>query len=118
MKRLFRHVDNMAGAWQVKAFVELVASLLSASISNPSSSDGASPPGLAGEMLRVMKEAGVLKCLTNALKLVDTDHPQVQLQYLSCLFGAAERHLSAHSYCMNRNIKLIGYPCILCCICS
>ncbi len=63
---------------QVKAFVELVASLLSASISNPSSQDGASPPGLAGEMLRVMKEAGVLKGLTNALKLVDTDHPQVQ----------------------------------------
>ena len=61
----------------MKAFVELVASLLSASISNPSSQDGASPPGLAGEMLRVMKEAGVLKGLTNALKLVDTDHPQV-----------------------------------------
>jgi hypothetical protein len=62
---------------QVKAFVELVSSLLSASITNPSSQDGASPPGLAGEMLRVMKEAGVLKGLTNALKLVDTDHPQV-----------------------------------------
>lgn len=73
----------------MKAFVELVASLLSASISNPSSADGASPPGLAGEMLRVMKEAGVLKCLTNALKLVDTDHPQVQLLHLSCLCLAA-----------------------------
>ena len=66
--------------------MELVASLLSASISNPSSQDGASPPGLAGEMLRVMKEAGVLKGLTNALKLVDTDHPQVSLlHHLSTL---------------------------------
>lgn len=76
--KLFGCVSKMAWACQVKAFVELVASLLSASISNPSSADGASPPGLAGEMLRVMKETGVLKCLTNALKLVDTDHPQVQ----------------------------------------
>ena len=37
-----------------------------------------------------MKEAGVLKCLTNALKLVDTDHPQVQLLQLACLCLAAE----------------------------
>ena len=63
---------------QVKAFVELVASLLSASISNPNSQDGPTPPGLAGEMLRVMKDAGVLNGLTNALKLIDTSHPQVQ----------------------------------------
>ena len=63
---------------QVKAFVELVASLLSASISNPNSQDGPTPPGLAGEMLRVMKEAGVLNGLTNALKLIDTSHPQVR----------------------------------------
>ena len=80
----------------MKAFVELVASLLSASISNPSSADGASPPGLAGEMLRVMKETGVLKCLTNALKLIDTDHPQVHL--LSCLVSALQLspELSCH----------------------
>lgn len=68
---------QVLSAAQVKAFVELVASLLSASISNPNSQDGPTPPGLAGEMLRVMKEAGVLKGLTNALKLVDPNHPQV-----------------------------------------
>ncbi|DBB00800.1 TPA: hypothetical protein ACH3X1_000730 [Trebouxia sp. C0004] len=72
----YRAQPGFPAPHKVKAFVELVSSLLSASISNPSSQDGASPPGLAGEMLRVMKEAGVLKGLTNALKLVDTDHPQ------------------------------------------
>ncbi|KAL0033594.1 hypothetical protein WJX79_006288 [Trebouxia sp. C0005] len=72
----YRAQPGFPAPHKVKAFVELVSSLLSASITNPSSQDGASPPGLAGEMLRVMKEAGVLKGLTNALKLVDTDHPQ------------------------------------------
>lgn len=64
--------------------MELVASLLSASISNPNSQEGPTPPGLAGEMLRVMKEAGVLKGLTNALKLVDTSHPQVIKPMQAC----------------------------------
>ena len=68
--------------------MDLVATLLSASISSPSSQDAASPPGLAGEMLRVMKEAGVLKGLTNALKLVDNNHPQVVHADKHCIYGA------------------------------
>ncbi len=84
---------------QVKAFVELVSSLLSASISNPSSQDGASPPGLAGEMLRVMKEAGVLKGLTNALKLVDTDHPQVDWKPCAKLAVPAQQGISSRQAC-------------------
>ena len=39
-------------------------------------------------MLRVMKEAGVLQGLTNALKLVDTDHPQVPS--LLCSLGSSQ----------------------------
>jgi hypothetical protein len=88
-----------SSAVQVKAFVELVSSLLSASITNPSSQDGASPPGLAGEMLRVMKEAGVLKGLTNALKLVDTDHPQVDWKPCVKLALPAQQGTSSRQAC-------------------
>lgn len=64
---------------QVKTFVELVGSLLSAS-----GSAGAMPPrpprpgtGASVEMARAMKEAGVIKALMDALALLDLDHPKV-----------------------------------------
>ena len=72
--------------------------LLSASITNPSSQEGASPPGLAGEMMRGMKEAGVLKGLTNALKLVDNNHPQVSISTSKVL----EMTLTPQTHCLQQ----------------
>ena len=103
------HVSLLWLAIQVKAFVELVATLLSASISNPSSQDAASPPGLAGEMLRVMKEAGVLKGLTNALKLVDNNHPQVMHCDKHCIYIViCSRNDSLRSQCKKVGQQLLA----------
>jgi hypothetical protein len=60
---------------QVKAFVELAGSLLSA---GGSRGQPGQPAGLSGEMLRFMRFAGVVNALINALKLVDMDHPEVK----------------------------------------
>ena len=64
---------------QVKTFVELVGSLLSASSggSGPLSRGPRPGAGPSLEMARAMKEAGVVKALTDALALMDLDHPKV-----------------------------------------
>ena len=60
---------------QVKAFVELAGSLLSAGAAK---SQAGQPTGLSGEMLRCMRSSGVINALIGALKLVDMDHPNVR----------------------------------------
>lgn len=65
---------------QVKAYVQLVGSLLSASMSHPNAQRSMGPPGLAGEMVRTMKEAGMISVLVRVLKLIDTSHPKVTLE--------------------------------------
>lgn len=68
---------------QVKAFVELAGSLLSAGAAK---SQAGQPTGLSGEMLRCMRSSGVINALIGALKLVDMDHPNVSLlSDLPCL---------------------------------
>lgn len=73
--------------WQVKTFVELVGSLLSAS-GSPSQGLSSRPPrqgsGASVEMARAMKEGGVIKALTNALALLDLDHPKVWAVCMAC----------------------------------
>ncbi len=64
---------------QVKAFVELAGSLLSAGAPKPAGSGQRSQTqGLSGEMLRSMRFAGVISALIGAMELLDPDHPQVQ----------------------------------------
>jgi hypothetical protein len=63
---------------QVKAFVELVGSLLSAS-GGKAGAGGSGQAGLSGEMMRAMRWAGVIPVLINALRLLDLDHPNVCL---------------------------------------
>ena len=64
---------------QVKAFIDLVGSLLSASMPPPTGPRGMRPAAqpLATEIVRTMQDTGIIKPLINALKLVDTNHPQV-----------------------------------------
>ncbi len=63
---------------QVKAFVELAGSLLSAGAPKPvGSPQRAQTQGLSGEMLRSMRFAGVISALIGAMELLDSDHPQV-----------------------------------------
>lgn len=64
---------------QVKAFIDLVGSLLSASMPPPTGPRGMRPAAqpLATEIVRTMQDTGIVKPLINALKLVDTNHPQV-----------------------------------------
>ncbi len=63
---------------QVKAFVELAGSLLSAGAPKPAGSpQRAQTQGLSGEMLRSMRFAGVISALIGAMELLDSDHPQV-----------------------------------------
>ena len=63
---------------QVKAFVELAGSLLSAGAPKPAGSQQRSQTqGLSGEMLRSMRFAGVISALIGAMELLDADHPQV-----------------------------------------
>ena len=64
------------GPVQVKAFVELAGSLLSAGAAK---SQAGQPTGLSGEMLRCMRSSGVIDALIGALKLIDMDHPNVSL---------------------------------------
>eukprot|EP00884_Botryococcus_braunii_P008520 jgi/Botrbrau1/1766/Bobra.0217s0021.1 len=74
----FKTIPGHQPPSRVKAFVELIGSLLSAS--SPSSNSSArQPPSAAGlpvEMVRAMREAGIVKALTNSLKLIDFSHPQ------------------------------------------
>ena len=49
------------------------------SASTPSQASGRSPQtssGLSVEMIRTMRDSGVVSALTQALKLIDMDHPQ------------------------------------------
>ena len=63
---------------QVKAFVELAGSLLSAGAPKPAGSQQRSQTqGLSGEMLRSMRFAGVISALIGTMELLDADHPQV-----------------------------------------
>lgn len=62
--------------------MELIGSLLSASSPANGSSNSRQPPSAAGlstEMIRAMREAGIVKALTNSLQLIDYNHPQVHL---------------------------------------
>ena len=78
-----RFLLNSALSVQVKAFVELAGSLLSAGAAK---SQAGQPTGLSGEMLRCMRSSGVINALIGALKLVDMDHPNVSLTSdLPCL---------------------------------
>ncbi|KAK9785185.1 hypothetical protein WJX73_010540, partial [Symbiochloris irregularis] len=62
---------------KVKTFVELIGSLLSASSNSGTLSRGPRPgAGPSLEMARAMKEGGVVKALTDALALMDLDHPK------------------------------------------
>ncbi|KAK9821448.1 hypothetical protein WJX81_000342 [Elliptochloris bilobata] len=64
---------------KVQAFVELVGSLLQAterSVARPGGRNGGGAQGLSTEVVRSMREAGVVGALTAALKLVDLDHPR------------------------------------------
>jgi hypothetical protein len=70
-------------ALQVKAFVELAASLLSTTGRGAGVSAAAAAGGQAqqtaavsSEIVRAMKDAGMVPALTAALQLVDLDHPQ------------------------------------------
>ena len=78
---------------QVKAFVELAGSLLSAGAPKPAGSpQRTQTQGLSGEMLRSMRFAGVISALIGAMELLDADHPQVHLFFMpacdeeACLF--------------------------------
>ncbi len=63
---------------QIKAFVELVGALLSASAPMTGTASHTAPAaGLSIEMIRAMRDAGVVKALTNSLSLIDNNHPQV-----------------------------------------
>lgn len=64
---------------QVKAFVELAGSLLSAGSARGQSSQAL---GLTGEMIRFMRSSGVINALIIALKLIDMDHPKVSIYML------------------------------------
>ncbi len=93
------------GSVQVKAFVELAGSLLSAGAAK---SQAGQPSGLSGEMLRCMRSAGVINALIGALKLIDMDHPNVRTTHslpcsvhpfiytyhLPCCRMAQRQHLS------------------------
>jgi hypothetical protein len=69
---------------QVKAFVELAASLLSTTGRGAGVSAAAAAAGgqaqqtaaVSSEIVRAMKDAGMVPALTAALQLVDLDHPQ------------------------------------------
>lgn len=58
--------------------MELVGALLSSSTPTTPAQAAAPAPVFPVEMARAMREAGMVKALTNALKLIDLDHPQVQ----------------------------------------
>jgi len=60
--------------------VDLVGSLLHATERGAAGRGGrgAGAPGLSGEVVRAMREAGVVGALTAALKLVDLDHPKAR----------------------------------------
>ncbi|KAI3425184.1 hypothetical protein D9Q98_008953 [Chlorella vulgaris] len=67
--------------FKVKAFVDLAASLLSTtSRSSPSSASASSSQqqtqAVSAEIVRAMKEAGMVRALTAALQQLDLDHPQ------------------------------------------
>jgi hypothetical protein len=71
------------GASQVKAFVDLAGSLLAATATSPPGGRNGQQPmasGLSSEMLRAMKDAGVVQALTAAMMLVDLDHPKARDQ--------------------------------------
>ncbi|KAI7840921.1 hypothetical protein COHA_005353 [Chlorella ohadii] len=63
--------------YKVKAFVELAASLLSTT-GRPgrAGSQAAQQTAVSAEIVRAMKDAGMVKALTGALQLIDLDHPQ------------------------------------------
>ena len=83
-------------AVQVKTFVELVGSLLSASGSNGMPSRSPRPAqGPSLEMARAMKEAGIIKALTDALALMDLDHPKVCMHTRMQAFGRMHAHKHA-----------------------
>lgn len=64
---------------QVKAFVDLAASLLSTTGrrgGGGASAQQAQQTAVSAEIVRAMREAGMVKALTTALQQVDLDHPQ------------------------------------------
>ncbi|KAK9830284.1 hypothetical protein WJX72_010812 [[Myrmecia] bisecta] len=71
--------------FKVKAFVNLVGSLLSASTPGASSGNRAASTGLSTEMVRAMRDAGMVKALTSALKMIDLDHPKAPASINSIL---------------------------------
>jgi len=73
-------LSGRGAARQVRAFVDLVGSLLHATERGAAGRGGrgAGAPGLSGEVVRAMREAGVVGALTAALKLVDLDHPKAR----------------------------------------
>lgn len=64
------------GCYQIKAFVDLIGSLLSASSGSQSENRSTQTSGLTVEMIRSMREVGVVSALTRVLKLVEMDHPE------------------------------------------
>ena len=83
---------------QVKAFVELVGSLLSASGPGSTGRAGAATLGLSTEMVRAMREAGIVKALTTSLKLIDMDHPKVRAESVCLLHEGLHRRHSWSSF--------------------
>lgn len=67
----------------MKVFLELVGHLLSASSTGTRGLSSRAPrpgSGPSMEMARAMKEAGMVKALTDSLALLDLDHPKVSLR--------------------------------------
>lgn len=62
---------------RLAAMVQLVGHLLSCSHGAGSTLPAATSHAVSADVVRCMREAGMIKALTNILRLVDLDHPQV-----------------------------------------